>query len=282
LCCDYGDGGYSIVYNNGTPITSKFEKEKEEVQAFGDEYNCPQTPDDDSRAVYWSMYGVPGCPAVSSDGVCSTVGTGLLNAKTVSGEPNGPNALGADVCKDGRGGEYMVDESSEAITVSSVDGTMFKAGSMVKVTSHAFIFGNPLVEDVVDFWHTEDVYSDDPKWEFKGTVKPLEPGLTDIESPMFALGDDAVQAVRVVVRWAAGGMPDPENSCPSWGEFNDVDDLVFEVGDGLGIHVAGGLPAASVPMAPPLAFPVGAECPGYKKGRCDAAAGCEWKGGQCV
>merc|ERR1719221_703707 len=136
---------------------------------------------------------------------------------------------------------------------------MFKAGGMVKVTSHAFIFGNPLVEDVVDFW------------------------LTEVESPMFTLGDSSVQAVRVVVRWAAGGMPDPENSCPSWGEFNDVDDLVFtvSVGDGdVGLPVLGS--AAPLPMAPPLAFPIGAECPGYKRGRCDAAAGCEWKGDQCV
>merc|ERR1712032_747485 len=115
------------------------------------------------------------------------------------------------------------------ITVSYPSGGKFQAGGMIKVTSHAFIFGNPLVEDLVDFYHTEDVFSDDPVWDYKGTVTPLVPGFTDVESQGFVLGDSPLQAVRVVVRWAAGGMPDPADACPSWGQYNDVDDLVFAV-----------------------------------------------------
>merc|ERR1712176_578037 len=285
LCCTYGEGGYSIVYNKGTPIISKFEMVDHEATPFGREESCTYTPSDDDVARYSPDFGVPYCDKPSW-GVCTTAGTGLLNKKTISGEPNGPNTLGgAEVCKDGRGGEYMVDESSEAITITSQDGGI-TPGGLINVTSHAFIFGNPLVEDVVDFWHTEDIYSDDPKWNYIATVTPLEPGFTDVESPVFVIGDSPLQAVRVVVRWAAGGMPDADEACPSWGEFNDIDDLIFTVAAGpegrkLGVPAAS-IRGATAKMAPPMAFPGVAECSGYKKGRCDAAASCEWKGNYCV
>merc|ERR1712176_1507887 len=75
----------------------------------------------------------------------------------------------------------------------------------------------------------------------------------------FAIGDSPLQAVRVVVRWAAGGMPDADEACPSWGEFNDIDDLIFTVAAGpegrkLGVPAAS-IRGATAKMAQPLAFP---------------------------
>merc|ERR1712032_45991 len=95
LCCTHGDGLYSIVYDGEEIAVSSFEMSGEEIQNFGSSENCPARPDDDTRASYNADLGVPACETVAE--LCTTVGTGLLNAKTVSGEPKGRTHL-ATMC----------------------------------------------------------------------------------------------------------------------------------------------------------------------------------------
>merc|ERR1712003_123608 len=181
LCCTYGDGSYVIIANNGAPIISSFEMMSEEAIPFGSEDNCSGDIDD-TRASFSSEFGVPGCGTASDTGICTTVGTGLLVAKTVSGEPNGPNTL--DGCTDGRDGAHMVDESVEAITVSSVTGEFepkqMAAGGSAKITAHVNVFCNPNVEDVVDFFTTSDEGEDGPEWKYVGTTVPTACGLVQV------------------------------------------------------------------------------------------------------
>jgi len=271
LCCSHGDGKYDIYYNDEKIITSNFEMSSEESKEFGSSDNCP--PGDGSRASYDLTLGAPACDTVSASGTCTTVGTGLLVAKTVLGEPNGPNTL--DACTDGRDGQYKLDESNEAITITSTSGVLAVGGN-VKVTAHVFAFGNPEVEDVVDFYHASD--PSNPVWKYISTVKPLVPGFSDVMSGEFALSDTETQAVRVVVRWNRAGSVTEPVPC-AVGEYNDIDDLVFAVDvDPLGIVLSA---ASPLEMPLPLTMVQVVECDGYAQGRCSAANDCEWNGDSC-
>ena len=185
----------------------------------------------DSIAEFSPVYGAPSCNKASDTGICTTVGTGLLVAKTVSGEPNGPNTV--DGCTDGRDGKHMLNESIEAITVSSVTGEFepkqMAAGGSAKITTYVNAFCNPQVEDVVDFWTTSEEGKDGPDWNYIGTEKPTVCGLGEVESPNFTLTASPGQAVRAVIHWVGGGDSGP-TTCPDMSDtYTDTDDLVFAI-----------------------------------------------------
>jgi len=227
LCCSHGPGEYTINYG-ATEITSGFEAKFEEVQEFGSEDKCELLPPS-QKASYDSSLGVPKCGFLS--GVCTTTGTGLLNCKTVSDEPNGPNSL--DTCLDGSDGVCEKDESIEDITVTSSVGVL-SAGTNATIRATIFAFGNG-EEDQVDFYHTTNP-GPNPTWKYISSARPSSGGLTTVESDDFVLQSSDMQAVRVVLRW--NGIVTTSPQLCSDGGYDEVDDLVFAVANYCTIRVA--------------------------------------------
>jgi len=221
LCCDQGSGGYTII-SGREKITNKFEDSALEEQEFGSDLKCKPLP---SLASYSSFYYVvPHCGSVNPSGKCTTVGTGLLNAKKSNGEKHGSNTL--DSCEDGSSGTYTKDESIEDITITSSEGVL-TAGKKAKITATVFAYKDGKA-DQADFYQAINTgqFNDPPIWQYISSATPSHGGRVIVESKEFPLKAFEVQAVRVVLRWKNGDT-DPE-SCPK-GEYTDIDDLVFMV-----------------------------------------------------
>ncbi len=134
-------------------------------------------------------------------------------------EPNASNTI--DDCEDGNAGMYMVDESVESISVTSINGGPLILGTEVRIDATVWAWDRNA--DTVDFWHSS-VYSPIPNWELIRSVKPTKNRSLNTVSTRFVLHDEGDNAVRVVMRYS--GLPD---SCPG-GYYDDIDDLVFVVG----------------------------------------------------
>jgi len=180
------------------------------------------------KASYDSTLKAPKCEDVNSSGTCTTLGTEppLLNKKH-TGEVNGPNTI--DSCSDGSTGEYMVDESIEAITVKANDadqGGVLRGGGTASIVAQVYSYAAE--EDEVDFYYSSTP-GPNPNWQWISTKQPPSGGLVIIDSGNYVLPASGMQAVRVSIRWT-GENPD-NTTCPtsSVGAYSDVDDLVFMV-----------------------------------------------------
>jgi len=220
LCCTYGNGGYTITYGT-KKITGDFKSKFQEIQEFGSEAKCPSASG--GMATYDAALGAPKCASVDPSGMCTTTGTGLLECKKLSGEPNGPNTL--DSCTDGTNGVCTEDESIQDITVMSItDNVLSNRGkAKIKATVYAFNDGS---EDQVDFFYSTNP-GPNPNWKFISSARPSAGGKVIIESDEFLLESYMVQAIRVNMRWV-GKDTVPPQSC-AYEDYNDVDDLVFTI-----------------------------------------------------
>merc|ERR1712003_155062 len=259
LCCNYGEGFYTI-YNSEERLTkSSFEQSGEESFDFGTEENCPEreeTPE--TVAKYNPLLKSPQCgfpnavigdfgevirgPLTEALTHCSTIGSApsgplsleLLQAKTRSGEPNGPNTAHG-ICQDGDSGVYKTDESIESVTViASEESGVLKYGGTAKVQAEVYSYLDG-AEDRIDFFFynkADTTKESGGEWVHISTASPESGGLITVESEEFVLPTVELLTVRTVIRWS-GEDADPA-SCPrstGSGEFSDVDDLVVNLAD---------------------------------------------------
>merc|ERR1711933_620093 len=253
LCCKRGNGQYTLFYGGIEVITSQFVGAEdgtaiEETTMFGSGDDCatpkPTSPPTGTptgvpttsqptgdvivKAAYNPALKVPMCGSIGTG--CTTVGTApssggldLLNAKKVSGEPNGPNTL--DGCTDGPSGTYKSDESVESITIESTTaGSVLKANTPARITTSFYAF-NDGTQNMVDFYYASD--PSNLQWQYISSAPPSESGLNIATSDVFNLNATEVQAVRVNLRWILAGASEPSNC--SGTEYDDVDDLAFVV-----------------------------------------------------
>ena len=157
----------------------------------------------------------PAC--LSWSGWCDS-GTVLTGRGGLGPEINAPNTIAA-TCVDGTSGRFHIDESVDAIRVSSMDGEPFTPGSTVKVDVSAWIFSQ--FYDVVDVFHAESATS--PVWVHVASLTPQSGGAQTL-STGFVLPSGTLQAVRARLRYRGAVSP-----CGG-GPYDDHDDLAFAVG----------------------------------------------------
>lgn len=160
---------------------------------------------------------VPRCTTTGSS--CSS-GTLLTGRALLGPEPQAPNVRGT--CADGTAGTYHVDESVDALTVTSVDGSPFTPGKTVRIDATVWAYTG-YTSDKLDLYFTADAQAATPVWSFLATLTPPGAGLRTL-SATYVLPSGGVQAVRAQFRY--GGLASP---CTS-GVYNDRDDLAFSVG----------------------------------------------------
>ncbi|MEM1205214.1 MAG: PKD domain-containing protein [Acidobacteriota bacterium] len=155
---------------------------------------------------------------------CGTVGkscdsAALLDGRGTKGpEPNQPNTI-ADACGDGTSGTYHVDESIDALKVSTNDGGAFAAGKTVTVEATVWAWSTGS-EDSLDLYYAADANS--PSWTFIATLSPSAGGAQTL-STTYTLPAGSLQAIRGNFRYQGSA-----SSC-SGGNYDDADDLIFAV-----------------------------------------------------
>jgi hypothetical protein len=161
-----------------------------------------------------SRFKAPRCatPVASCETNTLVRGRALLGP-----EPNQPNTLGSS-CADGREGVLHDDESVESIRVTSPVGTAFTTGHTVNVEVTGFVY-DPAVNEA-DVYYAQDATA--PQWLLVGTVSPAAPGVQTMRLPLTLKGE-GTQAVRAQLRYKGAAT-----ACAA-GDYNDRDDLVFEV-----------------------------------------------------
>lgn len=177
-----------------------------------------------ANAAFDAGEGVPVCSAVAS--FCDS-GASLLDGRATA-EPDAPNTLFASACQDGQGGAYHVDESLDALKVSSLDGLPFVPGSRVKVEARVFAYTG-FSDDALDLFYARDPSA--PIWRWFGTLTPGGPG-AQVLSAEYSLPPTGFQVVRGVYRY--GGS---RTTCPTTGldaaglaaSYDEADDLAFAV-----------------------------------------------------
>ncbi|WP_242393406.1 Ig-like domain-containing protein [Anaeromyxobacter oryzisoli] len=174
------------------------------------------------NAAFDPAYGIPVCSTAAS--FCDS-GAALLDGRGAS-ESNAPDTLGA--CADGGAGTYHVDESLDALAVSSLDGLTFVPGSRVRVEARVFAYSG-FTDDALDLYYARDPSA--PVWRWFATLHPSGPG-AHVLSAEFALPPSAFQVVRGVYRY--GGSA---STCPTAelkpdelaASYDEADDLAFAV-----------------------------------------------------
>lgn len=167
-------------------------------------------------AVYDSTLKAPVC---ATPGSSCTSGT-LLNGRASLGpETWAPNTIN-NSCADGTSGSYHVDESLDALTLSSEDGSDLAPGKRARIEARVWAFSS-FSGDSLDLYSAADARS--PSWTFIATLKPTGAG-SQLLSTSFTLPQGTLQAIRGVFRYGGTAAP-----CVT-GSFNDHDDLVFSTG----------------------------------------------------
>ena len=168
-------------------------------------------------ASYDPALKVPKCAQVGS--ICNS--GGLLNGRdTMSGgpEPNQPNTIN-NSCADGTSGTYHVDESIDAIKVSTLDGTNFATGKAVKIDVNYWAWSTSL--DRLDLYYAAD--ANNPNWVFLGTFQPPGTG-AQVLTTTYQLPAGSLQAVRGRFRYQGAVA-----TCATNSGYDDEDDIVFAV-----------------------------------------------------
>ena len=159
------------------------------------------------------------CPAVTTAGKSVTAPASLLQCVGSGKEANAPNTI--DGCADGTSGTCHSDESIEAITIATTDGTSCLApGQQVTVTVDTYCWGTA---DYVSFFYSTDAST--PSWTKVGSTQQAPGSGAHSFTWTFTLSGTAgaMQAVRAQMTYNA----DPgSNACYS-GSYNDRDDLAF-------------------------------------------------------
>ncbi len=159
---------------------------------------------------------VPAC-----NGLSSSCGSGsLLTGRAHLGpEPSAPGTLDAS-CADGTSGTFHVDESLDALKVSTLDATPLAVGRRVKV--EATVWASSLwASDVLELYSASD--AGNPTWKPVATLRPSQAG-GNVLSTTFVLPEGERQVIRGV--FSRGGSAGP---CAPAGDYDDRDDLLFFV-----------------------------------------------------
>ncbi|MFP2957627.1 M20/M25/M40 family metallo-hydrolase [Myxococcus sp. 1LA] len=168
-----------------------------------------------STAGFDPVLRAPRCASASN--VCDS-GT-LLNGRAGIGpEANAPNTI-KNSCRDGLSGAYLVDQSNERIVVSTVDGTYFAPGKLVRIDATVFAYNK--LNDKLDLFYAAD--ANNPVWQAITTLPVPTKGLHTLSITYTLPEGGAAQAVRAVFRNRGSQTPCME------GNYNDHDDLIFAV-----------------------------------------------------
>ena len=172
-----------------------------------------------TQAQYDSTLKAPKCGAGAIG--CDS-GTLLTGRGTIAGgaELNQPNTI-ANSCADGATGTFHFDESSDRIKVSTLDGTSFAAGKIVRVDVTAWIYGLSPASDHLDLYYTANAVN--PSWIYLTTLTPSVGGPQKF-SATYVLPAGQLHAVRARLRYqGTAGV------CGVAGanQYDDQDDLVF-------------------------------------------------------
>merc|ERR1719356_2208898 len=253
LCCNYLEGSYYV--SNYSPwygknekfVSSKMENPSSIETTRFETGSCPSsdtptkspTPNfSEDKARYNPINMAPQCggslnPITAPLVMCTTVGTGLLNAKKISGEPNGPNSI-HNACQDGDLGDYTYDESIESVTLmASGDSEVLEKGGTAKLVAE--VYTAYFAGDKVDFFIYDGMY-----WQLINSVTPPKgtPYTHTVESDEFTLPKVTLANTRTIIR----RLGDPyyndtsvPSNCPTTrpgeGLYSDVDDLIVELAD---------------------------------------------------
>ncbi len=166
-------------------------------------------------ATYSSTYH---CPAATTAGKSVTAPSSLLQCSG-NNEANSPNTI--DGCADGTSGTCHSDESIEAITIATTDGTSCLApGRQVTVTVDTYCWGTA---DYVTFFYATD--ASNPTWTKVGSTQQAPGSGSHSFTWTFTLSGTAgtMQAVRAQMTY----NHDPGTAACYSGSYNDRDDLAF-------------------------------------------------------
>jgi hypothetical protein len=169
-----------------------------------------------SPVSYDTTLKAPKCGQLGS--VCDS--STLLNGRdSLAGgtEPNQPNTIN-NSCPDGASGTYHVDESSDAIKVSTLDNSNFAPGKTVKIDVTVWVYQD-FASDHLDLYYAAD--ANNPNWIYLTTLNPSSAG-AQVLSTTYTLPGGSLQAVRATFRF--GGIA---SSCGTNSGYDDHDDLIF-------------------------------------------------------
>jgi len=172
-----------------------------------------------NNAVYSSIFTAPLCDFNTSQCIANS---SLLSSRNdlATPEPNFPNTI--DICTDGTLGTYLLDESVENVTITTLNGTQFDGGDTIRVDAWVHCYSTA---DNINIVYTPFAEYGSPPWEVKAyTASCPGSGFHNI-SHTFEL-DDYVgyHAVRTIIQY--NGNTDV--TCGTGG-YDDNDDVVFYV-----------------------------------------------------
>ncbi|MEO1480651.1 MAG: S8 family serine peptidase [Myxococcota bacterium] len=185
----------------------------------GDGGNNPE-PVQDGAASFDALYLAPSCDQANLRS-CDT-GDLLAGRGSISGgaETNAPNTI-FNSCSDGTSGEYLVDESIEAVRIATTSGSAFAPGEALTIEVDVFAW-NDGSDDSLDLFYASN--ADNPVWQLLGTVSPNRGGAQTLSgSATVPSAGSSRQAVRAVFRYQSSA-----GACVASG-FTDRDDVVFRV-----------------------------------------------------
>ncbi|MFN8091455.1 MAG: metallophosphoesterase [Vicinamibacteria bacterium] len=173
-------------------------------------------PSSGVTAAYDATLRTPRCAAVGTSCDSGTLLNGRGSLGPESGQPNTVNGT----CADGASGSFHADESNDRIRVSTVDGTPFAPGKVVKVDATVWAYST-FTSDRLDVYQAANAAS--PSWTLVATLAPAAAG-AQVLSATYTLPAGTTQAVRARFRYQGSASP-----CGT-GSYDDHDDLVFAVG----------------------------------------------------
>jgi subtilisin family serine protease len=193
----------------------------------GDSMPIQVTVHNGSTADYDATLLAPRCSAVA--GRCFS-GTLLAGRGSVGPEPHSSSTASntiAGSCPDGALGTFHVDESNDALLVTTLPGAppgqLLAPGTPVEID--ATVWGARTDgTDEVDFYYAADANA--PTWVYLDTKPVTVLGAQTLKA-YYTLPTGGLQAVRVNYRFGTVG---PSPCTP--GDYNDHDDLVFPTSQG--------------------------------------------------
>jgi hypothetical protein len=172
------------------------------------------------QATYDAVLKAPKCAVAGS--VCDAPPS-LLGGRAdiVEGpELHHPNTIN-NSCSDGnRDTPLVVDESMDALRISTVDGSPLAPGKIARVEATVTAFDPE--SDFLDLYFASDATN--PNWQLIATLFPTVSGSQTL-SATYILPAGTLQAVRAAFRF--GGTASP--CTPGTDSFDDRDDLIFTV-----------------------------------------------------
>jgi hypothetical protein len=164
-----------------------------------------------------------GAPKCDTQAVCDS-GELLRGRESLGPELNQPNTIELS-CGDGYIGTYLVDESVQQITVSSVGGGVLQEGSTAQIDVQVWRYSTYSKGYVL---YTADANSS-PSWTLIGEIPWGCPSGCTSYSFEFTLCPGPLQAVRVIFGYNVG---DPLCFSGVYRGSTDIDDLIFTVAPG--------------------------------------------------